>query len=110
MTVFWTADFFFDFLGSPSRLGRLGCLGCLNLAKNNCFSCYFLSWTPLAARERAFRPRLPSKVELGRAFSLGNCKVLRRSVKRVGEKFQFDGARMRAVELELRSPAAQAGG
>ena len=30
--------------------------------------------------------------------------------RRVGEKLQFDGARMRAVELELRSPAAQAGG
>ena len=30
--------------------------------------------------------------------------------RRVGEKWQFDGARMRAVELPLRSPAAQAGG
>ena len=28
----------------------------------------------------------------------------------VGEKWQFDGARERAVELPLRSPAAQAGG
>ena len=37
-------------------------------------------------------------------------KIVLQGGRRVGEKFQFDGARMRAVELELRSAAAQAGG